>query len=287
MGFSVVIPAYNAEAFIEVAVASALPIVGQFGGEVLVVDDGSHDATAERARKCGARVVSHRVNRGIPQSLNTGLNAATADVVGWLSADDFYVAAMSEAVKLHLYEAEAAITFCDYGTVDQDGERLRRHVRPWLISGLRPGLVDADLLPHLLCGCFINGSTTIMDREYVMQLGGFPEEYRYGNDYALWLKACLAGAQFAYHNEVVGMRRIHERQLSASDDVSLAVKDETARLFRELDLPNSYADRLEAALGARGSLRLWLRLHRRFRLLGLSKRPLYRSLLAFRASRQA
>ncbi len=72
--YAFVIPALDAEDQIaevvrELAVAAP-------GASIVVVDDGSQDATAERAREAGARVVRHPVNRGKGAALMTGLEAA-------------------------------------------------------------------------------------------------------------------------------------------------------------------------------------------------------------------
>jgi glycosyltransferase involved in cell wall biosynthesis len=83
---AVAIPAYQAAASIGEVVRRTLPILG----EVLVVDDGSTDATAARARASGARVVCHPVNRGKGRALHTAfedLFARGAVAVVTLDAD--------------------------------------------------------------------------------------------------------------------------------------------------------------------------------------------------------
>jgi glycosyltransferase involved in cell wall biosynthesis len=67
----IVIPALNEEATIGEVVLGA-----RDAGVVIVVDDGSRDATAERARAAGAQVVSHAVCRGYDQALNSGCERA-------------------------------------------------------------------------------------------------------------------------------------------------------------------------------------------------------------------
>jgi glycosyltransferase involved in cell wall biosynthesis len=82
---SVVIPAYNEE-------ASIADVVGRVRGqgawrEVLVVDDGSTDGTANRAEGAGARVVRHPYNKGNGAAVKTGIREAQGDFVLLMDAD--------------------------------------------------------------------------------------------------------------------------------------------------------------------------------------------------------
>ncbi len=72
-----VIPAYDAARTIEAVVARAVSAF-EGRGDVIVVDDGSTDATSELARRAGAIVVRHAVNRGKGAALRTGLGEAYA-----------------------------------------------------------------------------------------------------------------------------------------------------------------------------------------------------------------
>jgi glycosyltransferase involved in cell wall biosynthesis len=92
---SVVLPAYNEEAVIAETVertARALTELGVADYEILVVDDGSSDATAARASGTGTsgshvRVVTHPHNRGYGAALRTGFDAATRDAVFLMDSD--------------------------------------------------------------------------------------------------------------------------------------------------------------------------------------------------------
>jgi glycosyltransferase involved in cell wall biosynthesis len=82
---SVVIPAYNEEEGIASVVAGLL--AQKAWREILVVDDGSTDRTAERAAGAGARVVRHPYNKGNGAAVKTGIREATGPVVLLMDGD--------------------------------------------------------------------------------------------------------------------------------------------------------------------------------------------------------
>jgi glycosyltransferase involved in cell wall biosynthesis len=94
------VPAYDAERSVA-AVVRALGATWGAPGSIVVVDDGSRDATARAAREAGAVVVSHRTNRGKGAALRTGLaraHEAGFDVAVTVDADGQHPA--DEAARL-------------------------------------------------------------------------------------------------------------------------------------------------------------------------------------------
>ena len=82
---SVVIPSYN-DAEMLAQCLTALDAQTRRPDEIVVVDNGSSDATVDVALAHGARVVAE-ARRGIPQATSAGLDAATGDLIGRLDAD--------------------------------------------------------------------------------------------------------------------------------------------------------------------------------------------------------
>jgi glycosyltransferase involved in cell wall biosynthesis len=94
---SVVIPAYNEEAGIEEIVGRVLAVKEKLAAvsidslELLVVDDGSTDRTAELAGAIpGVTLIQHATNRGYGAALKTGFYQATGELVGFMDADGTY-----------------------------------------------------------------------------------------------------------------------------------------------------------------------------------------------------
>lgn len=85
MKLSVVIPSLNDAAVLRTALAD-LALQTRPADEIVVVDNGSEDDTAEVARAAGARVIAQPV-RGIPSAASTGYDAATGDIIARLDAD--------------------------------------------------------------------------------------------------------------------------------------------------------------------------------------------------------
>jgi glycosyltransferase involved in cell wall biosynthesis len=84
---SLVIPAYNEEDTIESCLDAILSQTVA-ADEIIVVDNDSTDATADRLRAYGERVISlHEPRRGVLYARNTGLDAATGDLIGRIDAD--------------------------------------------------------------------------------------------------------------------------------------------------------------------------------------------------------
>lgn len=82
---SIVIPAYNEEATVAQVVTVAKKL--DYVDEVIVVDDGSSDRTAEEAESAGATVISHLMNEGKGSALQSGFKNSHGDIVAFIDAD--------------------------------------------------------------------------------------------------------------------------------------------------------------------------------------------------------
>lgn len=80
---SVIVPAFNEEQSVYVVVnkISSVMVSAGIEHEILLIDDGSQDATAARAESAGAKVIKHPENLGYGESLKTGIRNAAYDII--------------------------------------------------------------------------------------------------------------------------------------------------------------------------------------------------------------
>src|SRR3954465_12886690 len=83
-----IIPAYNRPGPTVRAIESILRQSSGIPGEIIVVDDGSSDDTADAAEAAGARVIRHEVNQGLAAARNAGIAQASHEGVALLDSDD-------------------------------------------------------------------------------------------------------------------------------------------------------------------------------------------------------
>lgn len=101
-GATIVIPAYNEERGLAKALPPLMASAGAKGWEVIVIDDGSTDGTAEAARREGAIVIRHPDNKGYGAALKSGIRRASRETIVTMDADSQHDAARIESLLEHM-----------------------------------------------------------------------------------------------------------------------------------------------------------------------------------------
>ncbi|HZH25795.1 MAG TPA: glycosyltransferase family A protein [Azospirillaceae bacterium] len=200
---SVLIPAYNAARFIAAAVQSAQAQTLR-DIEIVVVDDGSQDATAaivaELADKDPRIRLLRQRNMGVSAARNKGLKAARAPYVAPLDADDLWRHDKLERQLAAANAPEVGLVYTWSTHVDEDSR---------VIPGRATGSThEGWVYPHLLMGNFVgSGSVPLMRREALLAAGGWDEDMRGNEDQLLYLRIAEKWRFAVVRDVLVGYRQ--------------------------------------------------------------------------------
>ena len=199
MKFSVVIPLYNKEHYIEATIQSVLNQTCQ-DFEVLVVDDGSRDNSLALARKfeCDRVRIIPQENQGVSVARNTGILNALGEFICFLDADDEwrpdYLATFDE---LTVKYPESAIFVTAYA-VNMGNGKINYSTR------LEPetGCLPSYWLTLAKGYDFVWTSATTMRRDTLMEAGLFKPGEKIGQDLDMWARVARINPRVAYSNHI-------------------------------------------------------------------------------------
>ena len=177
---SVIVPAHNAEPFLEAALRSAL--AQSYGRlEVIVIDDGSTDGSARIAARVAAddrrvRLIRCKTNVGAARARNAGIEAATGRYIAFLDSDDLWLPEKT-ARQLAVFEAtQALVCYTAYRTMDEAG-RYGSRVIPVPATVTHAELLHTNVIPT---------SSAMYDTRRIGKV--YMPDLRKRQDYGLWLK---------------------------------------------------------------------------------------------------
>lgn len=212
------VPVYNGERFLAEAIDSALAQTLR-SVEIVVVDDGSTDASAAIADRYAAlhpdrvRVV-HQPNQGLPLARNAAIAAARGRYLALLDADDVWMPGhLAACVDVLERDPMIGLVHADAEDIDADGNPLPADDAPARWGSDSRDAYAAILLrrQHVVC------PTAVFRRSVIENIGGFdPGFNRLGcEDRDLWLRiAEVAGV--VYVAQLHARYRIHDANMSAN-----------------------------------------------------------------------
>lgn len=204
---SIIIPAYNAEAYLGQALASVL-IQSESCFEVLVVNDGSTDgtdalATAFSERDSRIRLLT-KTNGGVSSARNLGLSESTGTYIAFLDADDVWLENHLESSLEAINSSDVVVSYPQW--VDDKGELIGPY--PYGPNESEVSAFPVSLANHN----FINPSWLFMRRTVFEKIGGFDEdpEIQHAEDWDYALRMVKANFQFVFSGAKTVMYRRHE-----------------------------------------------------------------------------
>jgi glycosyltransferase involved in cell wall biosynthesis len=215
-GISIVIPVYNAEKWLRTAISSALCQAPETGCEVIVVDDGSTDASSAIIAEYGDAITAvYQINRGASAARNAGITRASGEYIKFLDADDYLLPGSLVRQLTHARTLDrASISFGRMFRHEEDGRIVPHGTRDAMsMTGAteRPDLLllEAPVLPSIL-----------YPKKFLEQSGGFDERLGFMDDFDVFMRALLAGRLFEPFGQPISVYRNHPsgERLSAKSE---------------------------------------------------------------------
>lgn len=231
---SVVICAYNGEKYLARAIESVLSqTYRKF--ELIIVDDGSTDGTAELIRNYAADNACirpfFRTNHGLPASRNFAFENVMGEWVAIIDQDDVcYPTRIERQVEVTGKYPTAAVIFCDTDYINEHDEIIGQHLKKFTLP---ENFIERGAAGNLLLkvGCYIDSEALFMRRDAIRIVGNMDVDLRYACDYEYFIRAGLM-FDFAYTKDVLCAWRVHPEQATSTfPRVRMQVRSVYLRFF--------------------------------------------------------
>lgn len=178
---SVIIPTYNRARKLLRAISSVL--YQTFSDyDILVVDDGSSDRTADCLAPMDYHIkyLPHPKNLGVSAARNTGIKASRSPLIAFLDSDDYWLPEKL-SMQMDFFRQNPAAVACQTEEIwMRKGIRVnpgKRHLKP-----------SGDIFGRSLELCLVSPSALMLKRSLLDEVGFFDESLRACEDYDLWLR---------------------------------------------------------------------------------------------------
>ena len=208
---SVIIPTYNRSSCLGRAIDSVLDQTFT-GFELMVVDDGSTDKTAELLETYGNRLkVIRQSNRGVSAARNAGILASRGELIALLDSDDSWLPRkLEQQVAFFRSRPEALI-----GQTQEIWIRNGRRINPKKRHQKFSGMIFEKSLPL----CLVSPSAVMIRRSLLEEVGLFDETLPACEDYDLWLRITWKYPVHLIETPLIVKRGGHADQLSAMPEL--------------------------------------------------------------------
>jgi len=211
MKISVVIPAYNIENYIKRAIDSVLAQTRP-ADEIIIVDDGSTDATADKIKSYGNKVrYIYQKNKGLSGARNTGILEAKHDWIAFLDGDDEW---LPEKLKL---QSELAMRNPElswvggnfYSCQYRNGAALKPKMNDLQQAQARKEMENTDFFEEYFTAFGVGASghpdTMVIRKDALVQVGLFCEDLVIFEDNDMWSRLAYLNFKYGFVFEAVAI----------------------------------------------------------------------------------
>ncbi|NJN58620.1 MAG: glycosyltransferase [Leptolyngbyaceae cyanobacterium SL_5_9] len=234
---SVVIPCFNAEKWIAEAIDSCLNQTYS-AIEVVVIDDGSTDSSLDMIKRYDGKIIWETgPNRGGNHARNRGFALSKGEYIQYLDADDYLLPEKLERQVQFLEETEFDVVYGDWRHQYHlpNGDSYLEDIK---VTGTQP-----DLLESLLADWWVSPACLLFRRSPIIQVGGWDESLKAGQDRDFFLSVVMSGAKVGYQP---GCYSIYRRY----GNVTVSTSSKT----RYLESHQMILEKAEQTLSAEGRL---------------------------------
>jgi len=202
---SIIIPTYNRHELVREAIASVMA-QSYRDFELIVVDDGSGDGTAEVIPEFPQVRYVYQPNRGVAAARNHGVALSNGEWLAFLDSDDIWQPRKLEH-QLVFFTAHAEAQICQTEEIWlRNGVRVNPHHKHCKTGG--------DIFARSLELCLVSPSAVMLSRDLFERTGGFDESFPACEDYDLWLRIAVTLPVYLLEIPLVLKRGGHADQLS-------------------------------------------------------------------------
>lgn len=222
---SIIIPVFNGQKYLREAIESVLAQTYK-NTEIIVIDDGSTDSSAEIAKHYTPRVkYFFQPNSGLSAALNHGIEVAQGSFFAFLDSDDLW----REDKLMH----QMAV-FENNPNLDIVFGQIKQFLSPELDENQRKRIrILAEVMPGIFKG------SMLIKRDSFFHVGTFDTRWKVGDFVCWYLRAVEGGLKNVVLDEIVVLRRIHTNNMG----------------IRQRESQNDYVRILKASLDRRRKIR--------------------------------
>lgn len=221
---SVIIPTCNRSRYLCETIDSVLAQTYR-DFEIIVVDDGSTDDTAEIIKRYGDNLrYIYQKNQGISEAMNTGIRNSQSEYFVVLDDDDLWLPDFLETQVAVLDQRSESAFVCSAAyVIDPEGEIDRQSVG---------GALRDRSFEDLLKDNFIFSSTTLIRRTCFEAVGYLDRDLKIVQDWDLWLRLAKK-YRFEYSDKLIAKYRVHPRNVSKKLKIHL---EDNMRVFKKPEI---------------------------------------------------
>lgn len=214
---SVIIPAFNCARFIKETIESIVSQNNAPDLEVIVVNDGSTDATAEIARDLGHPVrVIDQDNAGVCRARNRGIAECKGEYVALVDHDDYWLPdKLANQMRAFAEHPQVDVVFSGFVWWRPDAANGSYPIPAEFMNEAAAQGIDEELggwiYHQMLLDSWVLTSTAVARTEVVRAAGGFDETLPYSEDWDFWLRISRT-SQFLKLKEKTTLYRQHAAQ---------------------------------------------------------------------------